>query len=87
VLALLARGFTFNEIANSFRISASTVNTHARRIYMKLHVRSRAKAVADYVQSICDDELLLHLKQKFAWSLANQVRGWWERKKNTRGAR
>lgn len=52
VLALLARGFTYREIANSFHISESTVNTYGRRIYKKLHVRSRAKAVATYMQFI-----------------------------------
>ena len=50
VLALLARGFTYREIADSFHISENTVNTHARRIYEKLHVHSRAKAVATYMQ-------------------------------------
>jgi ATP/maltotriose-dependent transcriptional regulator MalT len=46
VLALLARGCTFREIDDSFHISENTVNTHARRIYEKLQVRFRAKAVA-----------------------------------------
>jgi DNA-binding CsgD family transcriptional regulator len=52
VLALFARGFTYDEIARSSRISVNTVNSYARRIYRKLRVNSRARAVAIYMQSI-----------------------------------
>lgn len=48
VLELLARGYLYKEIAESLHISVPTVNTHIRRIYEKLHVRSRAQAVAKY---------------------------------------
>lgn len=48
VLALLARGFLYKEIAESLQISVPTVNTYIRRIYEKLHVRSRSHAVAKY---------------------------------------
>jgi DNA-binding NarL/FixJ family response regulator len=48
VLTLLARGFLYKEIAESLNISVATVNTYIRRIYEKLHVRSRAQAVAKY---------------------------------------
>jgi DNA-binding NarL/FixJ family response regulator len=48
VLELLARGFLYKEIADSLGISVQTVNTYIRRIYEKLHVRSRAQAVAKY---------------------------------------
>jgi DNA-binding NarL/FixJ family response regulator len=48
VLDLLARGFLYKEIADSLNISVPTVNTYIRRIYEKLHVRSRAQAVARY---------------------------------------
>jgi len=48
VLDLLARGFLYKEIAESLGISLPTVNTYIRRIYEKLHVRSRAQAVAKY---------------------------------------
>jgi DNA-binding NarL/FixJ family response regulator len=48
VLNLLARGFLYKEIADSLNISVATVNTYVRRIYEKLHVRSRAQAVAKY---------------------------------------
>jgi DNA-binding NarL/FixJ family response regulator len=48
VLELLARGYLYKEIANSLCISVPTVNSHIRRIYEKLHVRSRSQAVAKY---------------------------------------
>ena len=46
VLDLLARGYLYKEIAAHFKVSYSTVHTHIERIYHKLHVRSRAQAVA-----------------------------------------
>jgi DNA-binding NarL/FixJ family response regulator len=48
VLELLARGYLYKEIAEALAISLPTVNTYIRRIYEKLHVRSRAQAVAKY---------------------------------------
>src|SRR5215471_9308494 len=48
VLELLARGYLYKEIAERLTISVPTVNTYVRRIYEKLHVRSRAQAVAKY---------------------------------------
>jgi DNA-binding NarL/FixJ family response regulator len=48
VLELLARGYLYKEIADSLRISVPTVNTHIRRIYEKLHVRSRSQAIARF---------------------------------------
>lgn len=48
VLELLARGYLYKEIAEMLKISGPTVNTYIRRIYEKLHVRSRAQAVAKY---------------------------------------
>jgi DNA-binding NarL/FixJ family response regulator len=48
VLELLARGFLYKEIAESLQLSVQTVNTYIRRIYEKLHVRSRAQAIALY---------------------------------------
>ncbi len=50
VLELLAIGCLYKEIADELKISVLTVNTHVRHIYEKLHVRSRAQAVAKYVQ-------------------------------------
>ena len=48
VLELLARGYLYKEIAEQLKISVQTVNTYIRRIYEKLHVRSRSQAVAKY---------------------------------------
>jgi DNA-binding NarL/FixJ family response regulator len=48
VLHLLACGDLYKEIADHLGISVPTVNTHIRRIYEKLHVRSRGQAVAKY---------------------------------------
>jgi DNA-binding NarL/FixJ family response regulator len=48
VLDLLARGYLYKEIADRLNISVPTVNTYVRRMYEKLHVRSRSQAVAKY---------------------------------------
>jgi len=50
VLDLLARGYLYKEIADRLNITGPTVNTYVRRMYEKLHVRSRAQAVAKYVR-------------------------------------
>lgn len=49
VLELLAQGYLYKEIADSLGISVLTVNSHVRRIYEKMHVRSRAQAVARFM--------------------------------------
>ena len=46
ILRQLAKGSRSKEIAAQLDISPGTVNTHVRHIYEKLHVRSRAEAVA-----------------------------------------
>ncbi|HEY9154906.1 MAG TPA: response regulator transcription factor [Opitutaceae bacterium] len=46
VLTLLAQGYLYKEIADTMGIGYQTVNTYIRRIYEKLHVHSRAQAVA-----------------------------------------
>jgi DNA-binding NarL/FixJ family response regulator len=46
LLLYLAEGFSNKEIADKLNISVTTVCAHLRHIYEKLHVRSRAKAVA-----------------------------------------
>ena len=45
VLHLLAKGFTYEEIARLLAVSAHTVTTHVRHIYGKLEVGSRSQAV------------------------------------------
>ncbi|MFM2199626.1 MAG: hypothetical protein RLZZ505_3058 [Verrucomicrobiota bacterium] len=48
VLELLAKGLLQKEISDQLGISYWTVQTHIARIYEKLHVHSRAQAVAKY---------------------------------------
>ncbi len=48
VLDYLAKGFLYKEIAETLAISYDTVHAHIRRIYEKLHVRSRTEAVAKH---------------------------------------
>lgn len=49
ILRLLAKGYRSKEIADQLGVGVGTVNTHVRHIYEKLHVRSRAEAVARLV--------------------------------------
>ena len=49
ILARLAEGFLIKEIADQLGIRFDTVRSHIRRIYEKLHVNSRAQAVAKYL--------------------------------------
>ena len=46
VLELLSQGLMYKEIAEKLGISFETVRTYIRRIYEKLHVRTRTEAVA-----------------------------------------
>lgn len=46
VLRLLARGFFYKEIAETLGVKISTINTYIMRIYEKLQVHSRARAIA-----------------------------------------
>ena len=50
VLSLIAKGFSFPEIAGLLKISAHTVTTHVRHIYRKLEVGSKNAAVYEAVQ-------------------------------------
>jgi DNA-binding NarL/FixJ family response regulator len=49
ILDYLAKGYSYKEAAEQIGISYSTVHTYIERIYHKLHVRSRAQAVAKYL--------------------------------------
>ena len=40
---MLTQGYLFEEVSDRLNISVHTVNTYVRRIYEKLHVRSRAR--------------------------------------------
>lgn len=49
VLILLSKGYSNKEIANQLSIGTETVGSHLKHIYEKMHVRSRAEAVARYM--------------------------------------
>lgn len=51
VLILLSKGYSNKEIASQLTIGAETVGSHLKHIYEKMHVRSRAEAVARYMTS------------------------------------
>jgi DNA-binding NarL/FixJ family response regulator len=48
VLALLAKGFLYKEIAEQLSISTGTVRQHIHHIYDKLHVQNRTEAINKY---------------------------------------
>ena len=50
ILALLARGYLYKEIADQLAISPSTVRAHLHTIYGKLHVQSRTQAVVKFLE-------------------------------------
>ena len=50
ILSYLAKGLRYKEIAETLFISVETVRSHLRRIYDKLHVRSRTEAVVKYLR-------------------------------------
>ena len=49
VLQLISKGFRSKEIADLLGVAVGTINTYVRNIYDKLHVRSRAEAVARHL--------------------------------------
>lgn len=49
ILDGLAKGYLVKEIADQLGISMETVRTHMKKIYEKLHVRSRTQAVLKYL--------------------------------------
>ena len=52
VLALLAEGLSYKMVADKLFISYATVNTHAKRIYEKLHISSLGEAIAYYYKNL-----------------------------------
>lgn len=48
-LLFLTKGYSNKEIADKLSLSIETVRSHLKRIYEKMHVRSRAEAVARYM--------------------------------------
>ena len=51
ILGLIYQGLSNKEIANHFECSIETVRTHLKRIYEKLHVRSRTEAAVKFQTS------------------------------------
>jgi len=50
VLGLLAQGYISKEIADKLAVSFDTVRFHLKNVYAKLHVRSRAEAIVQYLR-------------------------------------
>lgn len=51
ILVLLTKGYSNKEIADRISLSIETVRSHLKHIYEKMHVRSRAEAVARYMSA------------------------------------
>ncbi len=52
VLAKLAEGLSYKMVADVLGVSYSTVNTHTKKIYEKLHISSLGEAIAYYYQNL-----------------------------------
>lgn len=52
VLALLSEGLSYKMVAEKLEVSYSTINTHAKRIYEKLHISSLGEAIAYYYKNL-----------------------------------
>ncbi|MBE6397935.1 MAG: response regulator transcription factor, partial [Lentisphaerae bacterium] len=50
ILQFLAEGYLYKEIAEKCSIGIETVRTYIKRIYDKLHVRSRTEAVVKHLK-------------------------------------
>jgi DNA-binding NarL/FixJ family response regulator len=48
MLSLLAKGYPYKEIADQLKVSYGSVHTYIERVFKKLHVRSRAQAMAKF---------------------------------------
>lgn len=48
VLGLIARGLSTKEVADRLSLTIETIRTYVKNIYEKMHVHSRAEAVAKY---------------------------------------
>jgi DNA-binding NarL/FixJ family response regulator len=52
VLAFLSDGLSYKMVADKLGISYTTVNTHVKRIYEKLHISSLGEAIAYYYKNL-----------------------------------
>jgi len=51
ILALLSKGALYKEISDTLGIGVTTVRTHLKHIYEKLHVQSRTEAAVKFLNS------------------------------------
>ena len=54
VLAYLAKGLSYKMIAEQLFVSYSTINSHVKNIYIKLHISSLGEAIAYYYKNIAE---------------------------------
>ena len=52
VLMHLSQGMSYKMVADKLGVSYSTVNTHSKRIYQKLHISSIGEAIAYYYKNL-----------------------------------
>lgn len=52
VLTHLAEGLSYKMVADKLGVSYATVNTHAKRIYEKLHISSLGEAIAYFYKNL-----------------------------------
>lgn len=52
VLILLAEGMSYKMVADKMGVSYTTINTHAKHIYEKLHIQSLGEAIAYYYKHL-----------------------------------
>ena len=51
VIALLSEGMSYKMVADKLGVSYTTINTHTKRIYEKLHISSLGEAIAWYYKN------------------------------------
>lgn len=52
VLSALSEGLSYKMVADKLGVSYTTINTHTKRIYEKLHISSLGEAIAYYYKNI-----------------------------------
>jgi DNA-binding NarL/FixJ family response regulator len=52
VLMYLSQGMSYKMVADKLGVSYSTINTHSKRIYQKLHISSLGEAIAYYYKNL-----------------------------------
>ena len=52
VLSLLAEGLSYKMAADKLKVNYTTINTHVKRIYEKLHISSLGQAIAYYYKRL-----------------------------------